>query len=101
MLRIHKRTWLFIAALVSISPMATAQNGRIGKPATEAQNQAINLTVFPDGAGLPAGNGTAAKGKDIFKDKCAVCHNDKGEGRENQYPGTGGRQSARSILPSP
>jgi len=64
----------------------TAQNARIGKPATEAQIHAIDLTVFPSGAGLPVGKGTAAKGRDIFKDKCAVCHNDKGEGRENQYP---------------
>ncbi|HEV2200909.1 MAG TPA: cytochrome c [Bryobacteraceae bacterium] len=65
---------------------ATAQNARIGKPATEAQIRAVDLTVFPDGTGLPIGKGTAAKGKDLYKDKCAVCHNDKGEGRENQYP---------------
>jgi hypothetical protein len=72
--------------LVGFASLAAAQTTRIGKPATDAQINAINLTVFPDGTGLPVGKGTAAKGKDIFKDKCAVCHNDKGEGRENQYP---------------
>lgn len=82
---------LLLTIMVSIASFsagqtAAAQNSRIGKPATEAQIAAVNLTVFPDGKGLPAGKGTAAKGKDIFKDKCAVCHNDKGEGRENQYP---------------
>jgi S-disulfanyl-L-cysteine oxidoreductase SoxD len=75
-----------LAALVSIASLATAQNARIGKAATEAQIHAIDLTIFSDGTGLPVGKGTAAKGRDIFKDKCAVCHNDKGEGRENQYP---------------
>ncbi|MFI5413284.1 MAG: c-type cytochrome [Candidatus Lutacidiplasmatales archaeon] len=77
---------LLVVAMFLIPSCATAQNARIGKPATEAQIHAIDLTVFPSGAGLPVGKGTAAKGRDIFKDKCAVCHNDKGEGRENQYP---------------
>jgi hypothetical protein len=75
-----------LAALVIFGVLAAGQTARIGKPATDAQIQAINLTVFPDGTGLPVGKGTPAKGKDIFKDKCAVCHNDQGQGRENQYP---------------
>lgn len=80
-----RRMLKLIAACVAIPVMCAAQ-ARIGKPATNAQIAAINLTVFPDGKGLPEGRGTAAKGKDIFKEKCAVCHNEKGEGRENQYP---------------
>jgi S-disulfanyl-L-cysteine oxidoreductase SoxD len=79
------KTAAFSALLCAVSLPCFGQ-ARIGKPATEAQIAAINLTVFPDGKGLPAGKGTAAKGKDIFKEKCAVCHNEKGEGRENQYP---------------
>jgi cytochrome c len=74
------------AALATFSVFAAGQNARIGKPATKAQIAAVNLTVFPDGTGLPVGKGTAAKGKDLYKDKCAVCHNDNGGGRENQYP---------------
>jgi S-disulfanyl-L-cysteine oxidoreductase SoxD len=58
----------------------------IGKPASDDKIKAMDLTVFPDGRGLPAGSGTAAKGKDLFKEKCSVCHNDKGEGRQGQYP---------------
>ena len=64
----------------------SGQQARIGKPASEDKIKAMDITVFPDGRGLPAGSGTAAKGKDIFKDKCAVCHNDQGQGREGQYP---------------
>lgn len=75
-----------IILLAAIAFIAPAQTARIGKPATDAQINAINLTVFPDGTGLPVGKGTATLGKDIFKDKCAVCHNDQGQGRENQYP---------------
>jgi cytochrome c len=65
---------------------AVAFSQTIGKPASDDKIKAMDLTVFPDGRGLPAGSGTAAKGKDIFKEKCAVCHNDKGEGRQGQYP---------------
>jgi len=42
--------------------------------------------VLPTGAGLPEGSGTAAKGRDVFKSKCAVCHNEKAEGKQGQYP---------------
>jgi cytochrome c len=67
--------------------LGTAAFGQtIGKPASAETIKAMDLTVFPDGRGLPEGSGTAAKGKDIFKEKCAVCHNDKGEGRQGQYP---------------
>jgi cytochrome c len=76
------RKALSLGALLAAA--ACAQT--IGRPASDDKIKAMDLTVFPDGRGLPAGSGTAAKGKDIFKEKCAVCHNDKGEGRQGQYP---------------
>ena len=66
-------------ALLAAS-ILNAQKPRIGKPASEEKINAVNLTVMPDG------KGTVAAGKDLFKEKCAVCHNDHGEGRETQYP---------------
>ena len=57
-----------------------------GRPATAEEIRRLDLTVFPDGLGLPVGKGTAARGETVYKEKCAVCHNDKGEGRENQWP---------------
>ena len=76
------RKALSLAILLSAAALAQT----IGKPAAAETVKAMDLTVFPDGRGLPAGSGTAAKGKDLFKEKCAVCHNDKGEGRAGQYP---------------
>ena len=72
-------------AVVAASALS-AQAPRIGKPAGDDKIKALDITVFPDGRGLPPGAGTAVKGKDIFMEKCAVCHNDKGEGRAGQYP---------------
>jgi len=87
-----------IAALLSVA--AFGQQARIGKPASEDKIKAMDITVFPDGRGLPAGSGTAAKGKDIFKEKCAVCHNDQGQGREGQYPAlVGGKGTINTPKP--
>ena len=41
---------------------------------------AIDIDANPAGAGLPAGQGTAAAGTVIFGQKCAMCHGPKGEG---------------------
>ena len=32
------------------------------------------VAVAPDGAGLPAGQGTAAEGRSVYAAKCAACH---------------------------
>jgi cytochrome c len=39
-----------------------------------------DIDVRPDGKGLPPGSGTAARGKQVFADNCAVCHGDNGVG---------------------
>ncbi len=80
------RSSLAIALMVAAATVFAQTPARIGKPATEDQIKAADITIFPSGAGLPAGKGTVAKGRDIFKEKCAVCHNDKLEGRPGQYP---------------
>ncbi len=54
----------------------------LGTAATPAQIAAIDIDVNPTGAGLPAGEGTAATGAVVYAQKCAVCHGPKGEGIE-------------------
>jgi cytochrome c len=52
----------------------------LGKPATAADIAAWNLSVYPDGTGLPEGKGTAAQGKELFAQRCAACHGAEGIG---------------------
>lgn len=52
----------------------------LGKPATESDIAAWDLSVFPDGTGLPAGRGTALEGKKLYAQHCARCHGAEGEG---------------------
>jgi mono/diheme cytochrome c family protein len=78
-------TFGFALAIALCTPVMFAQT-RIGRPASEDKIKAMDITVMPDGRGLPDGKGTAAAGKDVYKAKCATCHNDALEGREGQYP---------------
>jgi cytochrome c len=80
---------LRLAVTVLACSVAFVQSGP-GRPATDAEIKAKDLTIMPNGAGLPKGHGDAKQGQAIFKDKCEVCHNEKGEGRENQYPALAG-----------
>ncbi|EHQ28903.1 c-type cytochrome [Mucilaginibacter paludis] len=50
-----------------------------GRIATEAEIAKWDIDVRPDGKGLPAGEGDAAKGKAIYALKCIACHGATGE----------------------
>jgi cytochrome c len=39
-----------------------------------------DISIQPDGAGLPAGSGTPAEGAQIYAAKCASCHGPDGKG---------------------
>lgn len=55
----------------------------LGRVATQAEIDRIDIDVRPDGKGLPAGSGLAAKGKLIFETKCVACHGPGGVGGPN------------------
>ena len=59
---------------------AAAETPNLGKPISPADIAAWDITIMPDGAGLPAGSGTSAQGAPIFAAKCAACRGDKGTG---------------------
>jgi cytochrome c len=54
-----------------------------GQPISQADAAAWDISIGPDGVGLPPGSGTPAEGAVIYAQKCAACHGDKGEGKTN------------------
>jgi cytochrome c len=52
----------------------------LGKPVTEADLAPWNISIGPDGAGLPSGSGTPAQGANVYAEKCELCHGKKGQG---------------------
>jgi mono/diheme cytochrome c family protein len=65
-------------ALAFGAATAVAEPPKLGQPITEADIAAWNIEALPDGAGLPAGSGTAKQGAAVYSQKCAMCHGENG-----------------------
>jgi cytochrome c len=44
--------------------------------------KALDISIGPDGANLPPGQGTAADGAQIYERQCRECHGPEGKGSE-------------------
>jgi S-disulfanyl-L-cysteine oxidoreductase SoxD len=51
----------------------------VGRPPTAEEVQAWELTIRPNGQGLPPGSGTAGLGQVVYAERCAACHGETGE----------------------
>ena len=71
------------AALVIIAVPAAAQAPQFGQPIAPADITPWDISIGPDGAGLPPGRGTAVQGAMIYAAKCQACHAEKGAGGPN------------------
>ena len=80
------RNSLFAAAGFALAlgaSAAMAETPGLGKPISEADLALWDISVPPDGKGLPPGSGTAAQGAAIYAQKCEVCHGKDGYGGKN------------------
>src|SRR5918995_1112755 len=69
-----------VVALALTSSVALAQSPNLGTPIAEADIRAWDISIMPDGSGLPPGSGTPEQGARIFAAKCAVCHGENAKG---------------------
>jgi S-disulfanyl-L-cysteine oxidoreductase SoxD len=93
-------------ALVAFLAVASVQAAEqpatplgIGRPASVHDIASQDLTVLPDGTGLPPGKGSAKEGASLYAAQCAACHGDRGEGRGDFAALVGGRGSLASDKP--
>ncbi len=78
-----KRCGVHFLALVLIAmPAAATETGnpRLGKAVSEQTIRQWNRDIFPNGEGLPEGQGDAVAGEVIYRRFCAACHGVDGEG---------------------
>ena len=68
-----------LAALLS-AVRAGAEGPNLGQPISEADLAPWDLTIMPDGTGLPLGSGTPEQGRQLFATYCAVCHGENAKG---------------------
>ncbi len=94
-----ERFTLVAAASFAWGSFASAQEGPgLGVPATPEQVAGWDISIGPDGAGLPPGSGTAAAGKVVYDAKCLACHGADGAGRPNDQL-VGGQGTMREAAP--
>ena len=88
------------ALILLAAGMAFAQSPKYGLGHTPAADEIRrwDVSVGPDGAGLPEGSGTAATGREIYTNRCARCHGAKGEGRDS-VPLAGGQGTLKNPKP--
>jgi cytochrome c len=68
--------------LAMMAGASWAETPNLGKPIDEAAIAPWDISILPDGTGLPKGSGTPSQGAPIFAEKCAACHGDNGKGGE-------------------
>jgi S-disulfanyl-L-cysteine oxidoreductase SoxD len=74
------------------------ESPNLGREATPAQIAGWDISVGPDGAGLPPGKGTPATGAVVYEQKCQSCHGAKGAGQPNDRL-VGGQGTLASRTP--
>jgi len=62
------------------SSAAYSAGPNLGIPLEPGDVAAWDISIQPDGTGLPIGGGTPAQGARIFAQKCAMCHGENGKG---------------------
>ena len=65
-------------SMLTIAPAALAQAQQFGQPIAPGDIAAWDISIGPDGAGLPPGRGTAIEGEAIYVAKCQAGHGEKG-----------------------
>lgn len=95
--------WLICSSvtmlLMASSPLySQTKRLGVGRPATAAEIKAWDISVAPDGRGLPEGSGTAAAGKEVYARRCSECHGENADGGDDG-PLIGGQGSLATPKP--
>src|ERR1700738_1052264 len=80
------RSALLVAALgftMASAVAFAAESPNLGRVATPEEIAAWDISIGPDGVGLPPGSGTPKQGETVYAAKCFACHGEKGAGQPN------------------
>jgi cytochrome c len=91
--------WALPAVAFFVMPaVCGAQSPNLGRPVTPDEIRKIDITVSPDGRGLPPGSGSVSAGAAIYARSCQVCHGEKGAGKPQDQL-TGGLGTLATAKP--
>jgi cytochrome c len=84
--------------IAGCATLTITETPNLGRVATPAEVAGWDVSIPPDGTGLPPGRGTSALGASVFEQKCQNCHGEKGAGQPNDRL-VGGRGTLASKTP--
>src|ERR1700722_8877948 len=70
---IFSRVVLLILAMAYV-PLAMGDGPNLGQPASPSLLASWDISIAPDGLGLPPGHGTPQQGAVVYAAKCVSCH---------------------------
>jgi cytochrome c len=86
-----RRRLLVLASAVAVfANAARAEGPNLGRVAAPDEIASWDISIGPDGAGLPPGSGSPKQGEAVYTAKCLGCHGEKGTGKPND-PLVGGQ----------
>ncbi|MEM7468374.1 MAG: cytochrome c, partial [Pseudomonadota bacterium] len=89
---------VLISTTIQLSATDTRRFPNLGSAASEEQINRWDIAIGPNGGELPAGQGTVAKGREVYAVKCAYCHG--ATGKEGPDPRlVGGKGTLNSEHP--
>ena len=94
---------LSVACALTVPLTGEAQVARLGlgQPLPDAVLAGWNIDISSSGQGLPAGQGNAKVGAQLYAEKCQACHGTQGTGGPaNKLTGGSGSLSSSSPLKS-
>jgi S-disulfanyl-L-cysteine oxidoreductase SoxD len=88
-----------VTACFFISGVCRAQSPNLGRPLTPDEVKNADITILPDGRGLPAGSGSVSSGAAVYAQKCEGCHGSEGKGgpQDRLTGGIGTLASGKAI----
>ena len=103
----HKKITAGLITAALVAACAATPEGTVSTPTrgpnlgatpTPAVLAAMDISIPPSGAGLPAGSGSVTQGQAVYDAKCQTCHGVKGVGKPAD-PLVGGMGSLASGSP--
>lgn len=94
----RKTALLLLSAWCAAAVVRAADGPKLGRELTPDEVRKLDITVAPDGSGLPSGSGSVSAGAAIYAQKCQGCHGQDGSGKPQDQL-TGGVGSLASGKP--
>lgn len=102
MIKMKRLKIILISVLIAagINPLNAEQQGpELGQAVSAEEIAKWDISVFPDGEGLPKGEGNVEQGKKVYQQQCISCHGQNGLGTAAGDQLAGAQMSLTSEYP--